>query len=611
VPRIHVDPDVIFLIVLPPLLYIAGYFTPVRSLRENLGTISSLAVGLVIVSAGAVAAVAHALVPGMPWSAAFALGAIVAPPDAIAATAITRRLAVPRQIVTILEGESLLNDATALTIYGIALAVAAGSVFSPTTAVAMFTAAMLGGCVIGVAVGWIVAHIRARLEDTPVEMTISLLTPYAAFLPADRLDASGVIATVAAGLYLGHRGSHIMGADARLTGRAVWETMTFLLNGFVFIVMGLEVPPLLRALTPSLAIQLVGIGVAVTVALILVRALWIFGTVFLPQYILGRPDAFAYSLVLSWAGMRGVVSLAAALALPLTLPAGRPFPARDALVVVTLTVIVLTLLGQGLTLPWLIRALRLGRDTGVREEEARARRRLLEAATRRIDELYPVWPGHHPCSISFATRTGTAPSTSNASGIHPLARGKIASSSSTARSGERSSTPSARRCCVCVPRARSTRKCCATSSVSSTSRSAEWMRDGPCERSGLSADSIPLPMARCSGGWESRAREGGRLVVYLTKSGPAKLWGQFAGRRTVFDAKRMCSLDAISRRLITTHMPRNDAAARGHVCPGIRITAQLVLSLDPAADLDRAQLVYDAHLARARWMTCRLSSLLK
>jgi monovalent cation/hydrogen antiporter len=395
-PAIHIDPDVIFLTVLPPLLYIAAYFTPVRNLRANLGTISSLAVGLVIASACAVAAVAHVLIPGIPWSVAFALGGIVAPPDAIAATAITARLAVPRQIVTILEGESLLNDATALTIYSIALAVAAGGAFSPTTAMVTFAAAMLGGCAIGVAVGWIIAEIRARLEDTPVEMTISLLTPYAAFLPADRLDVSGVIATVAAGLYLGHRGSHIMGADARLTGRALWETITFLLNGFVFIVMGLEVPLLLRALTPSLAIQFVGIGVGVAIALILVRALWIFGTVFLPQRIRGRPDAFGCALILSWAGMRGVVSLAAALALPLTVPSGGPFPARDALVIVTLTVIVLTLLGQGLTLPWLIRALRLGQDVGLREEEARARQRLLEAATRRIDQLYPVWPGHHP-----------------------------------------------------------------------------------------------------------------------------------------------------------------------------------------------------------------------
>jgi len=390
VPRVEMDPKVIFLIVLPPLLYIAAFFTPLTSLHANLATISSLAVGLVIASACAAAAVAHALIPGLPWPVAFVLGAIVAPPDAVAATAVTSRLAVPRQVVTILEGESLLNDATALTIYGIALAVAAGSLFSPTAAGVAFTTALLGGSLIGLAVGWLIAHIRASIEDTPVEMTISLLTPYAAFLPAERLGASAVIATVAAGLYLGHRGSHIMGADARLTGRAVWDTITFLLNGFVFIVMGLEVPLLLRALTLAEAVRLVGIGAVVTVVLVVVRALWIGATVLLPQRLGARPDAISCSLVLSWAGMRGVVSLAAALALPLTVPA------RDAVIIVTVTVIVLTLVGQGLTLPRFIRALGLGKDTGLREEEARARASLLEAATRRVDQLYPVWPGHRP-----------------------------------------------------------------------------------------------------------------------------------------------------------------------------------------------------------------------
>ena len=395
IPRVEIDPDVIFLTVLPPLLYIAAYFTPVRSLRANLGTISSLAVALVIASAVAVAVVARALIPDLTWPVALALGAIVAPPDAIAATAIASRLAVPRRIITILEGESLLNEATALTLYSIAVATAVGGGFSPTTAVVTFAGAMLGGGAIGVAVGWVIAQIRKRLEDTPVEITISLLTPYAAFLPADRLGASGVIATVAAGLYLGHRGSRIMGADARLTGRAVWETLTFLLNGFVFIVMGLEVPLLLRAVTPSLAIRLVGIGLIVSLVLVGVRALFIFGTVLAPQLVRTRQDMrwlSACSLVLSWAGMRGVVSLAAALALPTTLPPG----AREALVIVTLTVIVFTLLGQGLTLPALIRRLRLGAGGETREEEAGARQQLLDAATRRIDQLYPVWPGHRP-----------------------------------------------------------------------------------------------------------------------------------------------------------------------------------------------------------------------
>ena len=394
VPWIRIDPDLIFLLVLPPLLYVAAFFTPLRGLHANLGTIGSLAIGLVIATAFAAAAVAHALMPGLPWAVALALGAIVAPPDEIAATAIAARLAVPRRIVTILEGESLLNDATALTIYSIAIAVAVGGSFSPTTAVATFAVAMLGGCAIGLAVGWLIAHIRSRIEDTPVEVTISLLTPYAAFLPAEQLGASGVIATVAAGLYLGRRGSHIMGAEARLTGRAVWETITFLLNGFVFLVTGLQVPVLLRALAPSRAIELAGVGIAVSLVLVLVRALWIFGTAFVPR-LFGQervPHLFAHSVILSWAGMRGVVSLAVALALPTALPGIE----REALIIVTLTVIVFTLLGQGLTLPWLIRALRLGADVEVREEEADARQRLLDAATRRIDQLYPVWPGHRP-----------------------------------------------------------------------------------------------------------------------------------------------------------------------------------------------------------------------
>ena len=401
IPQVEIDPDLIFLLVLPPLLYIAAFFTPLRSLRAHIGAIGSLAIGLVIATAFAVAATARALIPGITWPVALALGAIVAPPDAIAATAIASRLAVPRRVVTILEGESLLNDATALSLYGIAIAAAvSGGGFSAAGGIATFSLAMLGGSVIGLGVGWVIARIRSRIEDTPVEMTISLLTPYAAFLPAQLLGASGVIATVAAGLYLGRRGSQIMGPDARLTGRAVWETIIFLLNGMVFIVTGLEVPLVLRALAPHVALRLVGIGVAVSLVLVSVRTLWIFGSAFLP-FLLRRqprpPRLLAHSLVLSWAGMRGVVSLAVALALPLTLPEIGPLPAREALLIVTLTVIVFTLVGQGLTLPWLIRSLRLG-DTGaeLREEESSARQRLLEAAARRLDQLYPVWPGHRP-----------------------------------------------------------------------------------------------------------------------------------------------------------------------------------------------------------------------
>ena len=399
IPRVEIDPDLIFLFVLPPLLYIASFYTPLRSLRANLGAIGSLAIGLVVASAFAAAAAAHALIPGIPWAVAIALGAIVAPPDEIAATAVAARLAVPRRIVTILEGESLLNDATALTIYGIAIAVAVGGSFSPSGGALIFAGALVGGSAIGLAAGWVIAQIRARIEDTPVEITISLLTPYAAFLPAQALGVSGVIATVTAGLYLGRRSSRIMGPDARLTGRAVWEMITFLLNGVVFIITGLEVPLLLSELAPATAIRLVGIGIVVSLVLVVVRALWIFPTSYLAPFVRGEPRPprlFAHALVLSWAGMRGVVSLAVVLALPLTLPDGRPFPGREALLIVTLTVIVFTLLGQGLTLPWLIRRLRLGGDPELHEEGAAARQQLVDAALRRIDQLYPVWPDHRP-----------------------------------------------------------------------------------------------------------------------------------------------------------------------------------------------------------------------
>jgi CPA1 family monovalent cation:H+ antiporter len=396
-PRVEIDPDVIFLLVLPPLLYIAGFFTTPRSLRTNLGTISSLAVALVITTAIAVAVVARALIPGITWPLAFVLGAIVAPPDAIAATAIASRLTVPRRILAILEGESLLNDATALTIYSIALATAMGGQFSGTTAVITFAGALLGGGAIGAVVGWLIVQIRMRLNDTPVEITISLLTPYAAYLSANRLGVSGVIATVVAGLYLGQYSSRIMSADARLTGRAVWDILTFLLNGFVFIVMGLEVPVLLGSVASSLAIRLVGIGLVVCLVLVLVRALFIAGTVFAPWLIRrgqNMRSLFVSWLVLSWAGMRGVVSLAAALALPVAMPGS--FHGREALLIVTLTVIVFTLLAQGLTLPRLIRHLRVGADVETHDDETRARQRLVEAATKRLDQLYPVWPQHQP-----------------------------------------------------------------------------------------------------------------------------------------------------------------------------------------------------------------------
>jgi monovalent cation/hydrogen antiporter len=398
IPPLELDPEIVFLVVLPPLLYVSAFLTPIRDFRANLKNISSLAVGLVAASAAVVAAIAMALVPGMSWPLAAALGAIVSPPDAVAASAIAQRLAVPRRIVTILEGESLLNDATALTIYRAAVgAAAAAATVSVAGSLASFVFVALGGILIGLFVGWIVGWIRTHLTDTPVEITVSLLTPYAAYLPAESLGVSGVLAAVTVGLFLGRRSSRIMGSEARLAGRAVWESLVFLLTGVVFLAIGFQISSISRGMDRTTILQLAAVGLLVSIALIVVRAIWIFAMSF-PELLSKnqRRIRIRESIVLSWAGMRGVVSLAAALALPVSALPGNTLPARDAIIIITFTVILVTLVGQGLTLPLVIRALRLGSDTDQGHEESHARQELIEEALRRIDELEKKWPDHKP-----------------------------------------------------------------------------------------------------------------------------------------------------------------------------------------------------------------------
>ena len=397
IPRLELDPEIVFLVVLPPLLYVSAFLTPIRDFRSNLKNISSLAIGLVTASAAVVAAIAMALVPGMSWPLAAALGAIVSPPDAVAASAIAQRLSVPRRVVSILEGESLLNDATALTIYraaiGAAVAIATVSVVG---SLASFVFVALGGILIGLVVGWIVAWVRTHLSDTPVEITVSLLTPYAAYLPAEALGVSGVLAAVTAGLFIGRRSSRIMGSEARLAGRAVWESLVFLLTGVVFLSIGFQISSISRAMDRTTLLQLAAVGVVVSIALIAVRAIWVFGLSLRDLRSKSqRGIRLRESIVLSWAGMRGVVSLAAALAIPISLPANA-LPVRDAIIVITFTVILVTLVGQGLTLPLVIRAVGLGSDADDGHEESHARQELIEEALRRIDDLEQKWPGHKP-----------------------------------------------------------------------------------------------------------------------------------------------------------------------------------------------------------------------
>jgi monovalent cation/hydrogen antiporter len=398
-PHFDFDPDSILPFVLPPIVYVAAVFTPIRAFKLEIGNIASLAVGLVVVSTVAVAAVALALVPAMTVPVAVALGAIVSPPDAIAATAIASRLAVPRRVIALLEGESLVNDATALTIYRVAIASAiTGAAILGLETVGRFLYAAVVGIAVGLAVGWVMAEIRTRLSDMPVEITVSLITPYAAYLPAELLGGSGVLAALATGFYIGRRLPRLASSDVRLANRAVYETAIFLINGFVFILIGIQISSIAARIDPGELSRLAVVGVLVSATLIGVRTAWIFALAGWQRLASPEPRRLRprEAVVLSWAGMRGVVSLAAALAVPLVLPSGAPMPARDDLIVVTFTVILVTLVGQGLTLPPLIKAMRFHADDEHTHEESHARQEVIEEALRQIEQLGVQWPDHQP-----------------------------------------------------------------------------------------------------------------------------------------------------------------------------------------------------------------------
>jgi CPA1 family monovalent cation:H+ antiporter len=392
VPDVRLNPEVVLLVVLPPLLYSAAFFSSLRELRANLRPISLLSIGLVLATTGAVAIVAHAVVPGMTWASAFVLGAIVAPTDPVAATAIFQRLSVPRRVVTVVEGESLINDATALVAYRVAVAAVVSGGFSLVDAGGRFVLNVVAGAAIGLAVGWVVARVRRSLDNPPVEMAVSIATAYFAYLPAEAAGVSGVIAAVTVGVYLGWRGPQLVNPPTRLQLFGVWEVVVFFLNSFLFVLIGLQMRAILDSLSGHTAGQLVLYAVAVCGTVMVTRLLLVPVFGYLPRFLFRRvrerdpyPPWQTIALV-SWSGMRGAVSLAAALAIPLTTDAGRPFPARDLIVFLTFSVILATLLLQGLTLPLLIRGLGVHDDDEVRAE-AKARLRASAAALARLDEL--------------------------------------------------------------------------------------------------------------------------------------------------------------------------------------------------------------------------------
>lgn len=392
-PHARLSPDLVFLVFLPPLLYPAALFTSWRDFWANRRPIFLLAVGLVLFTTVAVGFLAHRLIPDFPLAAGLVLGAIVSPPDAIAATAIAQRLHVPRRIVTILEGESLVNDATALVAYRFAAAAVVTGSISWGQVSSQFFVVGIGGILIGLAVGYLTAIVQKRINDPPIEITLSLLTPFAAYLPAEHLGISGVLAVVAAGLHNGWHAPEYMTSRTRLQAGPVWEMIEFLLNGFIFILIGLQLPEVLRALSGRSTAQLVWYALVMSLAVILVRILWVFPATYLPRLLfpsIRQHDPYPswrHVAVVAWTGMRGVVSLAAALALPMTVQDGSPFPGRDLILFLTFIVILATLVLQGLSLPAFIRGLGITGDDIAEKEETSARLKANRAALARIDEI--------------------------------------------------------------------------------------------------------------------------------------------------------------------------------------------------------------------------------
>jgi monovalent cation/hydrogen antiporter len=392
-PRIDVDPDAVLVVFLPPLLYGASIYANYGDFRANRRWLALNTVPLVLVTMAVVAVVAHLLVPGMPWAAAFVLGAVVSPTDAIAPGTVMRRLDAPRRLVSAVEGEGLFNDATALVAYRVAVGAAVAGTFSVGDAGLKFVLGAAGGVAVGLAVGWLAALVRARIEDAQISVLTSLLTGYLAYIPAEALGASGVLAAVTAGIVVGIRAPARLSARSRLQGYFVWDLVDFALNAALFLLIGLELRDAVRGLTGSNALTLGGYAVAVAGAVVVTRLLWFAGVPY-AVWAVDRKDApddhaadLRERLVAAWCGMRGAVSLAVALALPLETDAGGAFPQRDLIVFLTFAVIFVTLVAQGLTLPALIRRLRVDEDDDESREEVHARLCATKAALERIDEL--------------------------------------------------------------------------------------------------------------------------------------------------------------------------------------------------------------------------------
>ncbi len=395
-PVISLEPDTIFLIFLPPVLYSAAWTTSWPDFKASSRAISLLAIGCVLFTTILVAVVAHYFIPGFGWPEAFVLGAIISPPDAVAASAATQGLGIPRRVSTILEGESLVNDATGLIAYRYGIAAAASGTFIFWLAGINFFYVAIVGIGVGLILGQLFKWIHMITPDNPVnDTTLTFIAPYAAYLLAEQIHVSGVLSVVSCGLFLSWNSSRIFNHQSRLSAWAVWETVIFILNGLIFILIGLQLPVVLTHIQDHSFATLLFYGTIVSVATIVLRLIWVYPGTYLPRWFSKRirqreprPDLRAVTVV-AWSGMRGVVSLAAALALPLTVN-GHPFPHRDLIIFLTFSVIFATLVIQGISLPHLVKWLGIKPSVEELREEQEARMKIVTRVIEHIEENYSI-----------------------------------------------------------------------------------------------------------------------------------------------------------------------------------------------------------------------------
>ncbi|MGW7077572.1 Na+/H+ antiporter [Streptomyces sp. NPDC054866] len=394
VPDYHLDPHIVLPLILPPLLHTAALESSYLDLRANIRPVALLSVGYTLFATLVVGYLAYLLIPDLPLTAALVLGAVIAPPDAVAATAIARKVGLPSRITTILQGESLVNDATAITAFKVALAAAVGEGASWAGGIQEFLVAAVGGVGVGLILMVPIHWLRRHMKEAMLQNTLSLLIPFVAYAAAEQVGASGVLAVVVVALFLGHR-SWEVDFETRLQEAAVWKVVAFILESAVFALIGLQLPLVLKGLGEYGGVQAAWYALGVFFFVVLVRFVWSYPATYLPRILSTRIREresdmdWRRPLIVSWAGMRGVVSLAIAFSIPLVMDDGEPFPARNLVLFLTFTTVIGTLVVQGLSLPWLIRVLKLpGRDAQAETlAEAQAQNAASQAAERRVDEL--------------------------------------------------------------------------------------------------------------------------------------------------------------------------------------------------------------------------------